>query len=154
MVPLEPRIPPGRLKKSILTEPQKTAQKGNSACIRSHLLRDKFALLGLYAACCGHHIASDINSALQEASRGVSWPSWGLFLALLGLLMALLRLFLALLRLILAVLGPPSGDLVPYLGRLGLQDACPHVSIYIYTYIERNWYLPQVAFLILDRPAT
>ena len=68
--------------------------------------------------------------------------------------MALLRLFLALLRLILAFLGPPSGDLVPYLGRLGPRDACPNVSINIYIYIERNWYLPQVAFLILDRLAT
>ena len=74
-------------------------------------------------------------------------------MALLGVLLARLGLVLALSRLILAVLAVPPGHLVPYLGRLGPQDACPNVSIYIYTYIERNWYLPQVAFLILDRLA-
>ena len=58
------------------------------------------------------------------------------------------------LALLLALLGPPPGDLVPYLGRLGPQDACPNVFLDIYTYIERNWYLPQVAFLTFYRPAT
>ena len=152
-VPPELRIPPGRLKKTILPRGPKTAAK-RPQCM--HTFTPVAWQVCPLVAFAGLLWASHCNRHQQCIARGFK------------------RRVLALLGPLLGPLGPPYGPLAPLLGslaphpgRLGASSwrscalswpswatRCLSKCVYIYTYIERNWYLPQVAFLIFYRPAT
>ena len=134
MVPPEPRIPPGRLKKSILTEPPKNCAKWQQ---RMHTFTAAARQVWSSRPLCGLLWASHCKRHQQCIARGFK------------------RRVLALLGPLLGPLGPPYGplapllgSLAPHLGRLGASfwrscalswpswaAGCLSTCVYIYIYI-------------------